>query len=78
MLPLSDDYMIFERDAAELLFLGETISELHCGVNTILRLSPSGISFPDRIHMVPRADFVIKDGEVLVVIGKEKDNSEDQ
>ncbi len=28
---------------------------------------------PERIQMVPRADFVIKDSDVLVVIGKEKD-----
>jgi trk system potassium uptake protein TrkA len=28
---------------------------------------------PDRVRMVPRADFVIKDSDVLVVIGKEED-----
>jgi trk system potassium uptake protein TrkA len=28
---------------------------------------------PERLQMVPRADFVIKDSDVLVVIGKEKD-----
>jgi trk system potassium uptake protein TrkA len=28
---------------------------------------------PERLTMVPRADFVIKDSDVLVVIGKEKD-----
>ncbi|MBA4397917.1 MAG: potassium transporter TrkA, partial [Syntrophus sp. (in: bacteria)] len=27
----------------------------------------------ERVHMVPPADFVIKDGEVLIVVGKEKD-----
>ena len=27
----------------------------------------------DKITMVPGADFVIKDGDVLVVVGKEKD-----
>ena len=27
----------------------------------------------DKISMVPGADFVIKDGDVLVILGKEKD-----
>jgi K+/H+ antiporter YhaU regulatory subunit KhtT len=27
----------------------------------------------DEINMVPRADFVVKDTDVLVVIGREKD-----
>jgi len=29
----------------------------------------------DKVNMVPHAGFVVKDGEVLVVIGKEKDIS---
>jgi trk system potassium uptake protein TrkA len=28
---------------------------------------------PERLQMVPRADFVIKDSDVLVVIGRDKD-----
>jgi trk system potassium uptake protein TrkA len=28
---------------------------------------------PDRVTMVPKADFVIKDSDVLVVIGKTAD-----
>jgi hypothetical protein len=28
---------------------------------------------PDRIRMVPQADFVIKDSDILVVIGKTVD-----
>jgi len=27
----------------------------------------------DKINMVPGADFVIKDGDVLVILGKERD-----
>jgi len=27
----------------------------------------------DKIQMVPAANFTVKDGEVLVVVGKEKD-----
>jgi hypothetical protein len=27
----------------------------------------------EKINMVPGADFVIKDGDVLVMVGKEKD-----
>jgi trk system potassium uptake protein TrkA len=28
---------------------------------------------PDRVRMVPKADFVLKDSDILVVIGKTAD-----
>ncbi len=28
---------------------------------------------PERLTMVPRADFVIKDTDILVILGREKD-----
>lgn len=71
-LPLSDDYMIFEM-APPNSFLGKTIAELQLRGKYHIEVIAIRDIISDRIHMVPQADFVIKDGEVLVVVGKEKD-----
>ena len=71
-LPLSDDYMIFEM-APPNSFLGKTIAELQLRSKYHIEVIAIRDIISDRIHMVPPADFVIKDGEVLVVVGKEKD-----
>jgi trk system potassium uptake protein TrkA len=71
-LPLSDDYMLFEL-APPNSFIGKTIRELELrGKHHIEVLAVKDI-ITDQMHMMPRADFVIKDGEILVVVGKEKD-----
>jgi trk system potassium uptake protein TrkA len=71
-LPLSDDYMIFEM-APPNSFLGKTIADLQLRSKYHIEVIAIRDILSDRIHMVPQANFVIKDGEVLVVIGKEKD-----
>lgn len=71
-IPLSDDYMIFEL-APPNSFLGKTLAELHLRNRFNLEVIAVRDVIADHIHMVPPADFVIKDGEALVVIGKEKD-----
>jgi trk system potassium uptake protein TrkA len=71
-LPLSDDYMISEL-APPNSFLGKTIAELQLRGKYHIEVIAIRDIISDRIHMVPPADFVIKDGEVLVVVGKEKD-----
>ncbi len=71
-LPLSDDYMIFEM-APPNSFLGKTIAELQLRSRFHIEVIAIRDIISDRIHMVPQADFVIKDGEVLVVVGKDKD-----
>lgn len=71
-LPLSDDYMLFEL-APPNSFIGKTIGQLELrGKHHIEVLAVKDI-ITDKMHMMPRADFVIKDGEILVVVGKEKD-----
>jgi trk system potassium uptake protein len=71
-LPLSDDYMLFEL-APPNSFIGKTIGDLELrGKHHIEVLAVKDI-ITDKMHMMPRADFVIKDGEILVVVGKEKD-----
>jgi len=71
-IPLSDDYMIFEM-APPNSFLGKTIRELGLRAKYSIEVIAVRDVLSDSVHMVPQADFVIKDGEVLVVIGKESD-----
>lgn len=71
-LPLSDDYMISEL-APPNSFLGKTIAELQLRGKYHIEIIAIRDIISDRIHMVPPANFVIKDGEVLIVVGKEKD-----
>jgi len=71
-LPLSDDYMIFEM-APPNSFLGKTIAQLQLRSKHHIEVIAIRDIAADRLYMVPPADFIIKDGEVLVVVGKEKD-----
>jgi trk system potassium uptake protein TrkA len=71
-IPLSDDYTISEV-APPASFMGKTIGELHLRTKYHVEVIAVREMLPDRVRMVPRADFVIKDSDVLVVIGKEED-----
>ena len=69
-IPLSEDYIISEI-APPNSFLGKTIRELGLRAKYHIEVIAVRDVISDSIQMVPQADFVIKDGEVLVVIGKE-------
>jgi trk system potassium uptake protein TrkA len=71
-IPLSADYMIFEM-APPNSFLGKTLAELQLRGRYNIEVIAVRDVISDNIHMVPQADFIIKDGEVLIVIGKEAD-----
>jgi trk system potassium uptake protein TrkA len=71
-IPLSEDYTICEM-APPGSFMGKTIGELHLRSKHHIEVIAVREMLPERLTMVPRADFVIKDSDVLVVIGKEKD-----
>jgi len=71
-LPLSDDYMIFEMAPPD-SFFGKTIAELQLRNRYYIEVIAVRDVLSDRVHMIPSAGFVIKDGEVLVVVGKEED-----
>lgn len=71
-LPLSDDYMIFEM-APPSSFLGKSIGELQLRGKHHIEVIAVRDILTDRISMVPPAGYVIKDGEALVVIGRDKD-----
>jgi len=71
-IPLSKDYTICEM-ASPPSFMGKTIGELHLRSKHHIEVIAVREMLPERLTMVPRADFVIKDSDILVVIGKEKD-----
>jgi len=71
-IPLSKDYTICEMVPPS-SFMGKTIGELHLRSKYHIEVIAVREILPDRLTMVPRADFVVKDSDVLVVIGKEGD-----
>ena len=71
-IPLSEDYTISELVPPS-RFLGKTIGELHLRSKHHIEVIAVKEMLPDRLQMVPRADFVIKDTDLLVVIGKNED-----
>jgi len=71
-IPLSKDYTICEMVPPS-SFMGKTIGELHLRSKYHIEVIAVREILPDRLTMVPRADFVMKDSDVLVVIGKEED-----
>jgi trk system potassium uptake protein TrkA len=71
-LPISEDYMISEV-APPTAFLGKSIAELQLRNRYHIEVIAVRDILTDRIVMVPPAGYVIKDGEALVVVGKETD-----
>jgi len=71
-IPLSEDYTISEI-APPASFNGKTIGELHLRSKHHIEVIAVREMLPERLVVVPQAEFVIKDSDVLVVIGKEKD-----
>ena len=71
-IPLSEDYTISEI-VPPTSFMGKTIGELHLRSRYHIEVIAVRETLPERLTMVPRADFVIKDSDILVVIGREKD-----
>ncbi len=71
-LPLSDDYMISEM-APPNSFLGKSIADLQLRTRYHIEVIAIRDIVSDKINIIPGANFVIKDGDVLVVVGKEKD-----
>jgi len=71
-IPLSEGYTICEIVPPP-SFFGKSISELHLRSRHHVEVIAVREVLPDRLQMVPRADFVIKDSDILVVIGKEGD-----
>ena len=71
-LPLSDDYVISEI-APPNDFLGKSIAELQLRSQYHIEVIAIKDVISDKLSMVPKADFVIKDGDVLIVVGRDED-----
>ena len=71
-IPLSGEYTICEM-APPPKFYGKTIGDLHLRTQYHIDVIAVKEVLSDQIKMVPRADFVIKDSDILIVIGKERD-----
>ena len=71
-IPLSQDYTISEI-APPSSFLGKTIGDLQLRKKHHIGVIASRDVLTEQIQMIPSADFVIKDSDILVVIGKEQD-----
>jgi len=71
-IPLSEEYTISEI-APPSSFMGKTIGELHLRSKYHIEVIAIREMLPERLTMVPHADFIIKDSDILVIIGKEKD-----
>ena len=71
-IPLSEDYTISEV-APPASFMGKTIGELRLRTKYHVEVIAVREILPERVAMVPKADFVIKDSDILVVIGKTAD-----
>src|SRR4030042_909761 len=71
-IPLSEDYTVSEI-VPPASFTGKTIGEIHLRSKYHIEVIAVRETLPERLTMVPRAEFVIKDSDVLVVIGKGED-----
>lgn len=71
-LPLSEEYTVCEL-APPASFMGKTIGELHLRSNYHVEVIAVRELLPEGVRMIPRADFVIKDSDILVVLGREED-----
>jgi trk system potassium uptake protein TrkA len=71
-LPLSEEYMISEMAPAE-SFLGRTLAELQLRTKFNVMVIAVKDLLTDKVVTLPPADFMVRDGQVLIVVGKETD-----
>jgi trk system potassium uptake protein TrkA len=71
-MPMSGDYIIAEIAPIE-AFVGKSLAELQLRANYNINVIGIKELIPDNFVHVPTADFVIKDSDVLLVIGKRQD-----
>lgn len=71
-LPISEDYTICEL-APPAAFIGKSLAELDLRKTHQIQVIAIRDVLSDKLQLVPRASAVIKDSDVLVVIGREDD-----
>ncbi|HSO62369.1 MAG TPA: TrkA family potassium uptake protein [Desulfobacterales bacterium] len=71
-LPISEDYTIVEL-APPTAFIGKTLAELDLRKKYSLQVIAIRDVLTSKMQLVPRASAIIKDSDVMVIIGKEED-----
>ena len=71
-LPISEDYTIVEL-APPTSFIGKTLAELDLRKKYQLQVIAIRDVLLEKLQMVPRASSIIKDSDVLVIIGREEE-----
>lgn len=71
-LPIADDYTIVEL-APPSAFIGKSLNELDLRKRFQLQVIAIRDVLTDKLQLVPRASSILKDSDVLVIIGKEED-----
>ena len=71
-LPISEDYTIVEL-APPTAFIGKTLADLDLRKKYNLQVIAIRDVLTNKMQLVPRASAIIKDSDVLVIIGKEND-----
>jgi trk system potassium uptake protein TrkA len=71
-IPLADGYMIGEI-APPPGFIGKSLAEIQLRNKYHIDVIAVRDMLTEKINMVPAANFVVKDSEVLIVVGKEED-----
>lgn len=70
-LPLSSGYSIQEIAPPE-WFIGKTLKELDLRNKYGIQVIAIKGLIPEKITFIPKADFVIKDSDILIIVGGEK------
>lgn len=71
-LPISDDYTICEL-APPTTFIGKSLAELDLRKKYHLQVIAIRDVLSEHLQLVPRASSIIKDSDVMVIVGREED-----
>ena len=71
-LPISEDYTIVEL-APPTAFIGKSLADLDLRKKYALQVIAIRDVLTNKMQLVPRASAILKDSDVLVIIGKEED-----
>lgn len=71
-LPLAPGFSIVEVGPPR-PFIGKSLSQLDLRNKYHVQIIAIRELIPDRVNLVPRADYVIKDSDILIILGKDED-----
>jgi len=73
-IPLAEDYNLMQIDPPR-AFIGKTLKELNLRAKYNVYVIAIKELVPENFVLVPPAGFLIKDSDVLMILGKEQDLS---